>query len=79
MSNPWFDNTCKTAKQNFNRAKHAYSRCRSNENRVNLTRCRTSLNKAKRRAQAVYKFEKGKRVQNLAKTNPKQRNKKSRR
>ena len=72
MSNPWFDNTCKTAKQNFNRAKHAYSRCRSNENRVNLTRCRTSLNKAKRRAQAVYKFEKGKRVQNLAKTNSKQ-------
>ena len=72
MSNPWFDNTCKTAKQNFNQAKHAYSRCRSNENRVNLTRCRTSLNKAKRRAQAVYKFEKGKRVQNLAKTNPKQ-------
>ena len=53
MSNPWFDNTCKTAKQNFNRAKHAHSRCRSNEHRVNLTRCRTSLNKAKRRAQAV--------------------------
>ena len=72
MSNPWFDNTCKTAKQNFNRAKHAYARCRSDENRINLTRGRTSLNKAKRRAQAIYKFEKGKRVQNLAKTNPKQ-------
>ena len=55
-SNPWFDNTCKTAKQNFNRAKHAYSRCRSDQNRVTLTQCRTSLNKAKRRAQATYKF-----------------------
>ena len=71
-SNPWFDNTCKTAKQNFNRAKHAYSRCRSDENRANLTRCRSSLNKAKRRARAIYRFEKGKRVQNLAKSNPKQ-------
>ena len=72
ISNPWFDNTCKTAKQNFNRAKHTYARCRSDQNRINLTRCRTSLNKAKRRAQAIYKFEKGKRVQKLARTNPKQ-------
>ena len=71
-ANPWFDNTCKTEKQNFNRAKHTYARCRSDQNRINLTRCRTSLNKAKRRAQAIYKFEKGKRVQNLARTNPKQ-------
>ena len=67
-----FDNTCKTAKQNFNRAKHSYARCRSDQNKLNLTRCRTSLNKAKRRAQANYKFEKGKRVQNLARMNPKQ-------
>ena len=72
MSNPWFDCTCKTAKQNFNRAKYAYSRCRSNETRVNLTRCRTSLNKGKRRTQAVYKFEKGKRIQSGAKANLKQ-------
>lgn len=72
ISNPWFDNTCKTAKQNFNRAKHEYSRCRIDANRINLTRCRSNLNKAKRRAKAVYKFEEGRRVKNLAKANPKQ-------
>ena len=70
-SNPWFDNTCKTAKQNFNRAKHAYGHCQSEDNRKNLTCCRSTLNKAKRRAKAIYKFEHGKRIQNIAKTNSK--------
>ena len=69
--NPWFDNCCKTAKQNFNRAKHAYTRNRTDANRVNLTRCRSKLNKTKRRAKAIYKFEEGKRVERLAKANPK--------
>ena len=69
--NPWFNNSCKTAKQNFNRAKHEYTRNRSDINRVNLTRCRSKLNKAKRRAKSVFKFEEGKRVENLAKSNPK--------
>ena len=69
--NPWFDNCCKTAKQNFNRAKHEYSRNRTDANRVNLTRCRSKLNKTKRRAKAIFKFEEGKRVENLAKSNPK--------
>ena len=35
--NLWFDNSCKTAKQNFNRAKHEYTRNRSDINRLNLT------------------------------------------
>ena len=56
--NLWFDNSCKTAKQNFNRAKHEYTRNRSNINRLNLTRCRSKLNKAKRRAKAIFKLEK---------------------
>ena len=43
-TNPWFDNTCKIENQNFNRAKHEYSRCRSELNRANVTRCRTKLN-----------------------------------
>ena len=57
--NLWFDNSCKTAKQNFNRAKHEYTRNRSDINRLNLTRCRS-----------IFKFEEGKRVENLAKSNP---------
>ena len=56
-------------KQNFNRAKHAYGHCQSEDNRKNLTRCRSTLNKAKRQAKAIYKFEHGKRIQNVAKTN----------
>ena len=71
-SNPWFDNTCKEAKQNFNRAKHEYSRCHSDINRINLTHCRSKLNKAKRRAKAIHKFEEGKRIKNLATSNTKQ-------
>ena len=69
--NPWFDNCCKTAKHNFNRAKHDYTRNRTDINRLNLTRCRSKLNKTKRRAKAIFKFEEGKRVEKLAKTNPK--------
>ena len=38
---------------------------------MNLTRCRSKLNKAKRRAKAIFKFEEGKRVENLGKSNPK--------
>ena len=38
---------------------------------MNLTRCRSKLKKAKRRAKAIFKFEEGKRVENLAKSNPK--------
>lgn len=68
--NLWFDNSCKTAKQNFNRAKREYTRNRSDINRLNLTRCRSKL-KAKQRAKAIFKFEEGKRVENLAKSNPK--------
>ena len=71
-TNSWFDNTCKIEKQNFNRAKHEYSRCRSDLNRANVTRCRTKLNKAKRRAKAIFTFEEGKRVQKIAKSNSKQ-------
>ena len=36
------------------------SRCRFDINRINLTHCRSKLNKAKRRAKAIYKFEEGK-------------------
>lgn len=70
-TNPWFDNTCKSAKKDFNRAKHSYTQNPSNTNRVNLTRCRSKLNKAKRRAKAIFKFEEGKRIKNLAKSNSK--------
>ena len=71
-SNPWFDNTCKVAKQNFNRAKHNYSRCKSDANRINLTHRRSKLNKAKRRAKAIHKFEEGERIKKLATSNTKQ-------
>ena len=72
QSSPWFDDTCREAKQNFNRAKHNYSRCRSDINRINLTHCRSKLNKAKRQAKAIYKFEEGERNKNLGKSNTKQ-------
>ena len=45
-------------KQNFNRAKHEYSRCRSDLNRANVIRCRTKLNKAKRRAKQFSNLKK---------------------
>ena len=66
-SNPWFDDPCREAKQNFNRAKHNYSRYRSDINRINLTHCRSKLNKAKRRAKAIYKFEEGKCIKKIGK------------
>ena len=70
--NSWFDNTCKTEKQNFNLAKHEYSRCRSDSYRANVTKYRPKLNKAKRRAKATCKFEEGQRVTKLPKSKPKQ-------
>ena len=46
----------------------------SGVNRANFVRCRSKLNKEKRRARAkaIFEFEKGQRKSKLAKTKPKQ-------
>ena len=71
-SNEWYNNDCKTAKQEFTDATRTYKQNKSHENKINFVRARSRLNKAKRRAKAIYQFEQGQRISKLAKENPKQ-------
>ena len=70
--NEWYNNDCKSAKQDFINATRSYKQNKSHENKTNFVRCRSKLNKVKRRAKATYQFEQGQRVSKLAKENPKQ-------
>ena len=65
--NEWYNG--KTAKRNFMHANKLYKQNKTVENKQELTRCRSKLNKEKRRAQAIHKFEQGQHISKLAKTN----------
>ena len=67
--NEWYNDKCKTAKRNFMHANKLYKQNKTVENKQELTRCRSKLNKEKRRAQAIHKFEQGQHISRLAKTN----------
>ena len=69
--NKWFDEECHSAKTDFNRAKRLFSRNRSQQNRINFTKCRSKSNKIKRRAKTKYKRNEGQKISNMAKSNPK--------
>ena len=70
-SNKWFDEQCRTAKTDFNRAKRIFSYDRSEQNRINFTKCRSKYNKAKRRAKYKFKITEGQKISKMAKCNPK--------
>ncbi|MEW8544930.1 MAG: reverse transcriptase family protein, partial [Candidatus Thiodiazotropha sp.] len=69
--NKWFDEQCHTAKRDFNRAKRLFSHDRSQQNRVNFTKCRSKFNRIKRKAKNKFKRNEGKKISNMAKSNPK--------
>ena len=66
-SNKWYNNDCKTAKQDFANATRSYKQNKSHENKLNFVRTRSKLNKAKRRAKAIHQFEQGQLSQNWQK------------
>ena len=53
------------------KARNTYNRNKSSVNRMTFTRWRSMYNKVKKKAMYEYKSRKGKRVYNLAKSNPK--------
>ena len=67
--NEWYNDNCKTAKRNFMHANKLYKQNKTVKNKQELTHSRSKLNKEKRRAQAIHKFEQGQHISRLAKTN----------
>ena len=70
-SSKWFDEQCRTAKTDFNRAKRIFSHDRSEQNRINFTKCRSQYNKAKWRAKYKFIINEGLKISKMAKCNPK--------
>lgn len=69
--NKWFNENCRSAKREFNRMKHIFAHDNSQQNRVNFVKCRTKYNKVKRKAKQQYKRNEGKKLSDMAKSNPK--------
>ena len=68
--NKWFNDSCRSDKTNFNRAKHAFTQNRSQQNRVNFVKSRSKFNKTKRRAKMQFKSHEGEKIADMAKSNP---------
>lgn len=67
----WFDWKCHEAKQEFKKARNAFKRNKSNDNRLLFTRARTKYNKIRRSKKYKFKVNEGQRLENIAKTQPK--------
>jgi hypothetical protein len=66
----WFDQSCYNSKREFKTARNLFNRSRDNESRCNFVRCRTRYNKIKRRAKYNFRVREGKKINDLAKKEP---------
>jgi hypothetical protein len=70
VKNKWFNSECNDEKRVFVNARNAYTRIKSDVNRVRFVQARSSYNRVKRRAKYVYRMKQGKELSSLAKKNP---------
>ena len=66
----WFDSTCRDARNSFKAARNSFNRNRNENNRIKFTRARTYYNRAKIKAQQRFRIQEGRRLNNLAKSEP---------
>lgn len=66
----WFDESCFTSKQEFKTARNLFSHNKSTENRTSFVKARTKYNRARYRAKTRFKYNEGKKLENIAKTQP---------
>ena len=71
VRNEWFDETCVNAQQEFKSARNIFNRSKNEETRINFTRARTRFNRIKRKAKQKYKIKEGRRINSMAKSQPK--------
>ena len=68
----WFNEACFSAKQEFKTSRNNFSHNKTDENRISFTRARTKYNRARKKAKQKFKLKEGQRLENIAKTKPKQ-------
>ena len=66
----WFDESCYISKQEFKTARNLFSRNKTNDNRNLFVKARTKYNSARQRAKRRFKFNEGKRLENIARKQP---------
>ena len=71
VRNEWFDEACVNAQQEFKSARNIFNRSKNQETRINFTRARTRFNHIKRKAKQKCKTKEGRRINNIAKSQPK--------
>lgn len=70
VNREWFDENCVSAKHEFTTARNRFNRDKNEQTRLNFIQARTSYNRVKRKAYQAYKIKEGRRINNLAKSNP---------
>ena len=70
--NPWFNDKCSNARNDFKRARNTFLKCKSDVNRQIFVSMRSKYNKIKRLAKKEFKIKEGQEMCNMAKSNPKQ-------
>lgn len=70
--NPWFDEKCLNARNEFKRARNAFLKNKTDNNRHVFISMRTKFNKIKRKAKQTFKLKEGQQICDMANSNPKQ-------
>ena len=65
----WFNEDCKTAKNEFTNARNIFNRTKNDHTRLKFTRARTKYNRVKKKAQQHHRIVEGQRLNDLAKKN----------
>lgn len=68
----WFSDDCYNAKKEFKSARNIYNRDKTDTSRINFVRSRTKYNKIKKKAKQNFRLAEGKRINSMAKKQPRQ-------
>ena len=68
----WFDENCANAKREFSTARNAFNRTRTDQSRTNFAHARTRYNHAKTKAKRKFRIKEGRRINNLATSQPRE-------
>ena len=70
--NPWFDNKCIQARNEFKRARNQFLKSKSDASRQHFVTLRSQYNKIKNKAKNQFKIKEGQEICSIAKSKPKQ-------
>ena len=70
INKSWFDKNCQNQRKEFNKIRNAFIKNKTDANKSQFTASRSKYNKIKRKAKLNFKISEGKRLQALAKKEP---------